>query len=84
MAVYLRDAQGDLLPPPQRLNLPAIPARSPAGSHLLTIKKPVDASEREDFYTVIPELESPATPKLKHDSSTNNLIMRYRKMKKTP
>jgi glucose-6-phosphate isomerase len=30
---------------------------------------------------IIPELESPATPKLTHDSSTNNLIRRYRKMK---
>jgi glucose-6-phosphate isomerase len=30
---------------------------------------------------IIPELESPAAPALKHDSSTNNLIRRYRKMK---
>src|SRR5439155_111264 len=30
---------------------------------------------------IIPELESKAAPKLKHDSSTNNLIRRYRKMK---
>jgi glucose-6-phosphate isomerase len=30
---------------------------------------------------IIPELESPTSPKLKHDSSTNNLILRYRKMK---
>src|SRR5207247_6066959 len=30
---------------------------------------------------IIPELESPATPKLDHDSSTNHLIRRYRKMK---
>ena len=30
---------------------------------------------------IIPELESPATSKLEHDSSTNNLIVRYRKMK---
>jgi glucose-6-phosphate isomerase len=29
---------------------------------------------------IIPELESPATPALRHDSSTNNLIRRYRKM----
>jgi len=28
---------------------------------------------------IIPELESKATPRLKHDSSTNNLIRRYRK-----
>jgi len=28
---------------------------------------------------IIPELESPATPRLRHDSSTNNLIRRYRK-----
>ena len=27
---------------------------------------------------IIPELESPAEPKLGHDSSTNNLIRRYR------
>jgi glucose-6-phosphate isomerase len=30
---------------------------------------------------IIPELESPAEPSLKHDSSTNNLIRRYRKLK---
>jgi glucose-6-phosphate isomerase len=30
---------------------------------------------------IIPELESPAEPKLEHDSSTNNLIRHYRKMK---
>ena len=29
---------------------------------------------------IIPELESAASPRLKHDSSTNNLIRRYRKM----
>src|SRR6266516_228551 len=32
---------------------------------------------------IIPELESPAEPKLSHDSSTNSLIRRYRKMKGT-
>jgi glucose-6-phosphate isomerase len=31
---------------------------------------------------IIPELESPAESPLKHDSSTNNLIRRYRKLKK--
>ena len=30
---------------------------------------------------IIPELESKAEPALKHDSSTNNLIRRYRKLK---
>jgi glucose-6-phosphate isomerase len=30
---------------------------------------------------IIPELEAKNTPRLKHDSSTNNLIGRYRKMK---
>jgi glucose-6-phosphate isomerase len=30
---------------------------------------------------IIPELESKTTSRLKHDSSTNNLIRRYRKMK---
>jgi glucose-6-phosphate isomerase len=30
---------------------------------------------------IIPELESATPPKLKHDSSTNTLIRRYRKMK---
>jgi glucose-6-phosphate isomerase len=30
---------------------------------------------------IIPELESAASPGLKHDSSTNNLIRRYRAMK---
>jgi glucose-6-phosphate isomerase len=29
---------------------------------------------------IVPELESPTPPKLQHDSSTNNLIRRYRKM----
>jgi glucose-6-phosphate isomerase len=32
---------------------------------------------------IIPELENPAEPALKHDSSTNNLISRYRKLKQT-
>ena len=30
---------------------------------------------------IVPELESSSPPKLKHDSSTSNLIRRYRKMK---
>jgi glucose-6-phosphate isomerase len=30
---------------------------------------------------IIPELESPAEPQLGHDSSTNTLIRRYRKLK---
>jgi glucose-6-phosphate isomerase len=30
---------------------------------------------------IIPELESPAEPTLEHDSSTNNLIRRYRTLK---
>ncbi|SPE62779.1 glucosephosphate isomerase (fragment) [Verrucomicrobia bacterium] len=30
---------------------------------------------------IVPELESPAAPELKHDSSTNNLIARYRQLK---
>jgi glucose-6-phosphate isomerase len=29
---------------------------------------------------IIPQLEDPAAPTLEHDSSTNNLIRRYRKM----
>jgi glucose-6-phosphate isomerase len=33
---------------------------------------------------IIPELESETPPKLKHDSSTNNLIRRYRKLKGAP
>jgi glucose-6-phosphate isomerase len=32
---------------------------------------------------IIPELENPTEPKLNHDSSTNNLIRRYREMKGT-
>src|SRR5438105_4199068 len=32
---------------------------------------------------IIPELESPTEPKLNHDSSTNNLIRRYRQLKNT-
>ena len=31
---------------------------------------------------IVPELESKTAPQLKHDSSTNNLIRRYRKLKK--
>jgi glucose-6-phosphate isomerase len=30
---------------------------------------------------IVPELESPAEPKLAHDSSTNALIRRYRRLK---
>jgi glucose-6-phosphate isomerase len=32
---------------------------------------------------IVPELESQAEPKLSHDSSTNTLIRRYRKLKGT-
>ncbi len=32
---------------------------------------------------IIPELENKAEPNLKHDSSTNNLIRLYRKLKQT-
>jgi glucose-6-phosphate isomerase len=32
---------------------------------------------------IVPELESKSQPPLKHDSSTNNLIRRYRKFKET-
>ena len=32
---------------------------------------------------IIPELESQAEPSLGHDSSTNNLIHRYRKLQET-
>ena len=32
---------------------------------------------------IIPELSSPTPPKLKHDSSTNQLIRRYRKLKES-
>ena len=32
---------------------------------------------------IVPELESKTMPRLKHDSSTNNLISRYRKLKGT-
>jgi glucose-6-phosphate isomerase len=32
---------------------------------------------------IIPEIESQTPPALKHDSSTNNLIGRYRKLKGT-
>jgi glucose-6-phosphate isomerase len=30
---------------------------------------------------IVPELESETAPRLKHDSSTNNLIRRYRTLK---
>ena len=33
---------------------------------------------------ILPELEAPSAPELKHDSSTNNLIRRYRKVKGAP
>jgi len=32
---------------------------------------------------IVPELQSKTAPKLKHDSSTNNLISRYRKLKES-
>jgi glucose-6-phosphate isomerase len=32
---------------------------------------------------IVPELESETAPKLEHDSSTNNPIRRYRKLKET-
>ena len=36
---------------------------------------------KELAQAIVPELESPVIPALKHDSSTNNLIRRYRSMK---
>jgi glucose-6-phosphate isomerase len=33
---------------------------------------------------IIPELEASSEPELKHDSSTNNLVRRYRQMKQQP
>jgi len=33
---------------------------------------------------IVPELESAQEPKLKHDTSTNNLIRRYRSLKRAP
>jgi glucose-6-phosphate isomerase len=33
---------------------------------------------------IIPQLEGPTEPKLEHDSSTNALIRRYRKLKGSP
>ena len=33
---------------------------------------------------ILPELQNKTAPKLKHDSSTNNLIRRYRKLKAAP
>src|SRR5271168_4850528 len=33
---------------------------------------------------IIPEIESPSEPKLAHDSSTNSLIRRYRKLRQSP
>ena len=33
---------------------------------------------------IIPELEAKSLAELKHDSSTNHLIRRYRKLKQTP
>ena len=32
---------------------------------------------------IVPELESPDEPKLQHDGSTNALIRRYRKLKRS-
>jgi glucose-6-phosphate isomerase len=33
---------------------------------------------------IIPELEAPSAPELKHDSSTNTLIRRYRENRQKP
>ena len=33
---------------------------------------------------IVPELESATAPRLSHDSSTNNLIRRYRQLKEVP
>jgi hypothetical protein len=48
---------------------------------LLDDRVAFEAEFRKSSGTIIPELESPTPPKLKHDSSTNNLIRRCRKMK---
>jgi glucose-6-phosphate isomerase len=39
------------------------------------------SSSRMLAQRIVPELENRTAPKLKHDSSTNNLIRRYRKLK---
>ena len=57
MAVYLRDAQGNLQPPPQRLDLPAIPAQSLSRDRQPQIKGPIDESEFGNFSALIPALD---------------------------
>ncbi|MBZ5494129.1 MAG: SpoIIE family protein phosphatase [Acidobacteriia bacterium] len=56
IAVYLRDSQSNLQPPPQTPPLPAIAGQSLSANHLLQIKQPIDALEYGDFSALIPAL----------------------------
>lgn len=56
IAVYLRDSQANLQPPPQTPPLPVIPAQSFSANHLLQINRPIDAAEYGDFSGLIPAL----------------------------
>lgn len=56
IAVYLRDSQANLQPPPQNPPLPSIPARALAANPMLQIKEPIDASENGDLSTFLPDL----------------------------
>jgi|RhiMetdeSRZDD1v2_1073273.scaffolds.fasta_scaffold241426_2 phosphoglucose isomerase-like protein len=58
--------------------------------HVTSLPSPIDSFDqwRVEFSKVlaqqiIPEIENTAEPQLGHDSSTNNLIRRYRTLKET-
>lgn len=56
IAVYLRDSQSNLQPPPQTPLLSAIPAQVFSADHQPQIKEPIDASEYGAFSALIPLL----------------------------
>lgn len=58
IAVYLRDSQSNLQPPPQTPPLPPIPVQSLSTDHQPQITGPIDVSEYGDVRALIPALGS--------------------------
>lgn len=56
LAIYLRDADGNLQPPPQKSTLIAFPAASLESNHVSRLREPIDLFEPRNFNAPIPEL----------------------------
>ena len=65
----------------ERVSLPPFPAQYRASGVLLHVTSLPSPYGKQLTQRIGPELESKEKPTLAHDSSTNNLIYQYRKMK---